>query len=63
MDIDSMGRAAFLSAFVDEVKRGDAHAFFVKSTKYQTIDERREILAESRRARGTFARTLPLAVP
>ena len=62
MDIDSMGRAAFLSAFVDEVKRGDAHAFFVKSTKYQTIDERRDILAQSRRERNAFRQTLPEAV-
>ena len=62
MDIDSMGRAAFLSAFVDEVKRGDAHAFFVKSTKYQTIDERRDILADSRRTRNAFRKTLPEAV-
>ncbi len=59
MDIDSMGRAAFLTAFADEVKRGAAHAFFVKYTKYQTIDERREILAESRRERDEFASTLP----
>ena len=62
MDIDSMGRAAFLSAFVDEVRRGDAHAFYVRATKYQTIDERRDILAESRRAFGAFRRTLPKAV-
>ena len=62
MDIDSMGRAAFLSAFVDEVRRGDAHAFYVRATKYQTIDERREILAESRRAFEAFRRTLPPSV-
>ena len=62
MDIDSMGRAAFLTAFADEVKRGDAHAFFVKSTKYQTIDERRDILAASRRERAAFVRTLPESV-
>ena len=62
MDIHSMGRAAFLTAFADEVKAGDAHAFFVKYTKYQTIDERREILAASRQERGAFARTLPSAI-
>ena len=59
MDIDSMGRAGFLSAFVDEVKRGDAHGFFVKYTKFQTIDERRELLAQSRHARAVFKRDLP----
>ena len=61
-DIDSMGRAAFLSAFVDEVRRGDAHAFYVRATKYQTIDERREILRESRRAFEAFRGTLPPSV-
>ena len=33
MDIDSMSRAAFLCAYEDEVKRGDAHGFFVRFTK------------------------------
>ena len=54
MDIDSMGRAAFLCAFLDEVKSGTAHAFYVKYTKYQTIDERREILADSRDELAAF---------
>ena len=62
LDIDSMGRAAFLSAFVDEVRRGDAHAFYVRATKHQTIDERREILGESRRAYEAFRSTLPPSV-
>ena len=47
-DIDSMTRAAFLTAYADEVKRGDAHAFFVKHTKWETIDERRRILKASK---------------
>ncbi|MCY4430172.1 MAG: hypothetical protein OXC11_07225 [Rhodospirillales bacterium] len=61
-DIDSMGRAAFLSAFAEEVKRGDAHLFFVNFTKHQTIDERLEILREARDARRAFAQTLPASV-
>ena len=44
------------------MRRGDAHAFYVRATKYQTIDERRDILAESRRAFGAFRRTLPKVV-
>ena len=59
VDIDSMARAAFLCAFVDEVKRGDAHAFFVRYTKFQTIDQRRAILGEANAARAKFRRTLP----
>ena len=61
-DIDSMSRAAFLSAFADEFKRGDAHVFFVNFTKHQTIDERHQILADSMRERAAFRRTLPKAV-
>ena len=61
-DIDSMGRAAFLSAFAEEVKRGDAHLFFVNFTKHQTIDERGEILRKARRTRRAFAQTLPASV-
>ena len=48
-DIDSMTRATLLSAFTEEVKRGDAYAFYVKITKWETIDERREILKASKR--------------
>ena len=59
MDIDSMSRAAFLCAFGDEVKRGDAHGFYVRYTKFQTIDERRQIMEESRRRRAAFRKTLP----
>ena len=59
MDIDSMSRAAFLCAFGDEVKRGDAHGFYVRYTKFQTIDERRKIMEESRRRRAAFRKTLP----
>ncbi len=36
-----MSRAAFLCAFADEVKRGEAHGFFVRYTKFLTVDERR----------------------
>ena len=59
MDIDSMSRAAFLCAFSEEVKRGDAHGFFVRYTKFQTVDERRGILEVSRKNRARFRKTLP----
>ena len=35
----SMSRAAFLCAYVEEVRQGVADAFFVRYTKYQTVDE------------------------
>ena len=58
-DIDSMTRAAFLCAFTEEVKRGDAHAFYVKITKWETIDERREILKASKRRLADFRLAAP----
>ena len=59
MDIDPMARAAFLCAFVEAVKRGDAHAFFVRHTNFQTVDQRRAILGDANAARAKFRRTLP----
>ena len=58
-DIDSMNRAAFLAAFAEEVKRGDAHAFFVNYTKYQTIDERERILKETVKAMANYRLAVP----
>ncbi len=62
MDIDSMSRAAFLCAFAKEVQRGEAHGFFVRYTKFQTVDGCRRIMEESRRHRAVFQDTLPEAV-
>ena len=59
MDQSSMSRAGFLCAFVDEVRRGDAHAFYVRYTKFQTIDERESILWEAKRERARFRKGLP----
>lgn len=44
MDQGSMSRAGFLCEFADEVRRGDAHGFYVRFTKRQTVDQRRGIL-------------------
>ena len=41
------------------MKRGDAHAFFVNYTKYQTIDERRRILKDSERRMAAFHDAAP----
>ena len=59
MDKNSMSRAAFLCAFVDEVQCGDADGFYVRYTKFQTIDERERILREARRERALFRKGLP----
>ena len=54
MDQSSMSRATFLCAFADEVRRGAAHGFYVRYTKFQTIDEREHILAAAKRRRKAF---------
>ena len=62
VDIDSMSRAAFLCAYADEVKRGDAHLFFVRFKKYLTVDQRRRLMEASKRRRRAFAKTLPSSI-
>ena len=59
MDECSMSRAAFLSAFAHEVADGDAHGFYVRYTKFQTIDERKAILQEAAAWRESFRLLLP----
>ena len=59
MDQDSMTRAAFLCAFIDEVKRGDADAFFVRYTKYQSVDERRSIMFATKKLLKAYKLALP----
>ena len=58
-DIDSTSRAAFLCSFLNEVKAGTAHAFYVKFDKYFTVDERRRIVRESRALRDAARAELP----
>ena len=62
MDIYSMSRAAFVCAFADATSRGDAHGFYVRYTKFQTVDERKRILRAADRARARYRATLPASV-
>ena len=62
MDISSVSRAGFLCAFVDEIRRGDANGFYVRYTKFQTIDQRKSILRAAKKARAEFRKTLPPSV-
>ena len=59
MDKNSMSRAAFLCAFVEKTRRGDANGFYVRYTKFQTVDERKRILATAKRRRARFRAELP----
>ena len=61
-DIDTMSRAAFLAVFADEVKQGDAHAFFFNYTMWQTIDERERILREIKGVFSAFKSALPVGL-
>ena len=62
MDISSMTRAAFMCAFIDEVRRGDANGFYVRYTKFQTVDERKRIVHEANRAKARFRDGLPASI-
>ena len=48
-----------MSAFADEVRNGDADAFFVRYTKFQTIDQRRAIVRQVARERAAWRAGLP----
>ena len=48
-----------LCAYVEEVRQGVAVAFFVRYTKFQTVDELERILKQAKMAREVFRRTLP----
>ena len=52
MDQSSMSRAAFLCAYVEEVRQGVADAFFVRYTKFQTVDEREAHPETSQKGKG-----------
>ena len=62
MSISGTSRKSVNLTVPDEIKRGDAHAFFVNYTKWQTIDERERILKESQQKQAAFVATLPEAV-
>ena len=60
-DIDSTSRAAFLCSFIEEIKAGQAHGFYVRYDKNLTVDERRRVVAESRAKRRKERNKLPAA--
>ena len=62
MDISSTSRAAFLCSFAEEVQRGDANGFFVRYTKYQTVDKRKSILRAAQTVRAEFRKSLPPSI-
>ena len=59
MDCSPMLRAAFLSAWPGEVKRGEAHGFYVWHSKNVTDPERESLVLQARRRFAAFRRTLP----
>ena len=58
-DIDSTSRAAFLCSFIEEIKAGRSHAFYVRYDKNLTKDERLRLVAKSRANRGRERKLLP----
>ena len=57
--LESRPRAEGICAFADEIARGEAHGFYVRYTKFQTVDERKRILRDANLARARYRATLP----
>ena len=59
MDCESLLRGAFLSAWCDEVKQGNAHGFYVRHQKHVTVTQRETAKKEARAHLATFKASLP----
>lgn len=59
MDQESGIRAAFLTAFHDEIKLCEAEAFYVKIEKELTVDEKRNLVQDAKRHFKLFRDSVP----
>ena len=59
LDQESGIRAACFSAFTEEIKQGACDAFYVRINKDLTIDERKRVMAESRKEWNALKRKHP----
>jgi len=59
MDCDSMLRAGFMSAFEQEIRSGDAHAFYVRYSKYLTTPKKADLYEKAKEILSDFRGNLP----
>ncbi len=58
MDCDPMLRAGFISAFDQEIKRGDAHGFYVRYAKFLTVTQKEKLYEQAKQVLSDFRKTL-----
>ena len=59
MDCDSMLRAGFISAFEQEIRSGDAHAFYVRYSKYLTTPKKADLYEKAKEILSDYRGNLP----
>jgi len=59
MDCDSMLRAGFMSAFEQEIRSGDAHAFYVRYSKYLTTPKKADLYEKAKESLSDYRGNLP----
>lgn len=59
MDCDSMLRAGFMSAFEQEIRSGDAHAFYVRYSKFLTTPQKADLYEKAKQTLSDYRDNLP----
>lgn len=59
IDCDSMLRAGFVSAFEEEIRAGDAHGFYVRSSKFLTTPKKIGLYEKAQQTLSEYAASLP----
>jgi len=59
MDCDSMLRAGFMSAFEQEIRAGNAHAFYVRYSKYLTNAQKEDLYEKAKKDLSDYKEKLP----
>jgi hypothetical protein len=61
MDCDSMLRAGFITAFENEIRSGNAHGFYVRSSKFLTTPDKEEKYEKAQQILSEYMSNLPSA--
>ncbi len=59
MDCDSMLRAGFISAFAQEIKKGQAHGFYVRYSKFLTTPKKADLYDKAKQTLSNYRASLP----
>jgi hypothetical protein len=59
MDCDSMLRAGFITAFENEIRSGNAHGFYVRSSKFLTNTDKEALYEKAQQILSDYTDSLP----